>query len=85
MRVKDADDFYKKMEYFDANPDKRIKMIQYLQELLISDAYTGKFMIDLINKSLAESDTDVIISDSDEALFPKKTKKIAVTKKVSLF
>jgi hypothetical protein len=42
-------------------------------------------MIDLINKSLKESDSDIQISDSDEALFPKKIKKIIQQKKVSLF
>jgi hypothetical protein len=85
MRVNNADDFYKKMEYFDANPEKRIKMVKYLQNLLISDAYTGKFMIDLINKSLEESNIEIQISNSEEAIFPKKTKKIIKSKKVALF
>jgi hypothetical protein len=76
MRVKDADDFYKKMEYFDANPEKRIKFIQLLQKELISEACTGKFMIDLINKSLEESNADVILSVKDESLFTKREKVI---------
>lgn len=85
MRVKDADDFYRKMEYFDKYPEKRIKMVKYLQELLISDAYTGKFMIDILNKSLNEENLDMQLSDGEDALFPKKTKKIQVVKNVGLF
>ena len=74
LRVKDAEDFYKKMEYFDANPDKRIKFVQHLQELLISDAYTGKFMLDLINKNLEEVGLDQRLMADGEALYPKKEK-----------
>jgi len=76
LRVKNADDFYKKMEYFDANPDKRIKFVQHLQELLISDAYTGKFMLDLINKSLEEVGMDKMLLADGEALYPKKQKEV---------
>jgi hypothetical protein len=86
MRVKDADDFYKKMEYFDANPDKRIKFIKVLQEQLISDAFSGKFMIDLVNKSLAEVGEEIRLSDNQESLYPKKEMVIVQKpKKVSLF
>ena len=74
MRIKDADDFYKKMEYFDANPEKRIKFVQLLQKELISEACTGKFMIDLINKSLIESDVNVKLSTEDDSLYRKKEK-----------
>tara|TARA_R110001592_G_scaffold120545_3_gene324958 strand:- start:36914 stop:38278 length:1365 start_codon:yes stop_codon:yes gene_type:complete len=85
MRVKDANDFYSKMEYFDKFPDKRIKMVRYLQDILISDAYTGKFMIDLLNRSFGEEGLDMKLSDSDSAFFPKKTKKIQKTKNIGLF
>jgi hypothetical protein len=89
MRVKSADDFYAKMEYFDANPEERVNAVRELQDLLISNAYTGKFMIDLFNKSLAESGLGIKLDDSPAALFGKKTKEIQrpapKPKKVSLF
>jgi hypothetical protein len=86
MRVKDADDFYKKMEYFDANPEKRIKFIKVLQEQLISDAFSGKFMIDLVNNSLAEVGEEIRLSDNQESLYPKKEMVIVQKPKtVSLF
>lgn len=86
MRVTSADDFYKKMEYFDANPEKRIKFIKLLQEELISDAFSGKFMIDLVNKSLTEVGEDLRLSDNEASLYPKKEMVIIQKpKKVSLF
>tara|TARA_Y100000389_G_scaffold96499_1_gene93158 strand:+ start:4059 stop:5420 length:1362 start_codon:yes stop_codon:yes gene_type:complete len=85
LRVTSADDFYKKMEYFDANPDKRIKFVQHLQELLISDAYTGKFMLDLINKNLEEVGIDKKLLAEGDALYPKKEKQIEVKVKPTLF
>lgn len=86
MRVKDADDFYKKMEYFDNNPDKRIKFIKILQNQLISDAFSGKFMIDLINNSLKESNINLSLSEDESSLYPKKEKVIiSKPKKISLF
>jgi len=89
MRVKSADDFYAKMEYFDANPEERVNAVRELQDLLISNAYTGKFMIDLFNKSLSESGLGIKLDDSPTALFGKKTKEIQrpapKPKKVSLF
>ena len=86
MRVKDADDFYKKMEYFDANPEKRIKFIKAMQQQLIGDAFSGKFMIDLINNNLTEVNLDVKLSTDEVSLYPKKEKVIEVKpKKVSLF
>jgi len=69
LRLKNAADFYKKMEYFDANPDKRIQFVRLLQKELISDAYTGKFMIDLINTNLKEANIDMQLEDFGEALF----------------
>jgi hypothetical protein len=85
MRVKDADDFYKKMEYFDQNPEKRIKFIQSLQKELISNAHTGKFMVDLINKSFEESELSMKLSDNEDSLFKVKEKIIKEIKKQGLF
>lgn len=86
MRVKDADDFYKKMEYFDNNPEKRITFIKGMQQQLISDAFSGKFMIDLINKSLKEADIQINLSDDESSLYPKKEKVIVTKpKRTSLF
>ena len=89
MRVKNADDFYTKMEYFDAHPEERTKAVRELQDLLISNAYTGKFMIDLLNSSLSEAGVEIQLSDSPAALFSKKTKEIqqpvSKPKRVTLF
>ena len=76
IRVKNADDFYSKMKYLDDNPESRIKLVKHLQEELISDAYTGKFMVDLINRNLDEVGITSKLADEGEALFPKKDKKL---------
>lgn len=86
MRVKNADDFYEKMEYYDNNPKERIKFVKELQELLISDAFSGKFMIDLINKSLNEANIDLNLSLDESSIYPKRDKKIeSNNKKIQLF
>ena len=69
IRVKDADDFYAKMQYLDENPDKRISLVKELQETLIKDAFTGRFMIDLLNQQLKESNYDFRLDDSAESLY----------------
>ena len=81
IRVKDADDFYKKMEYLDANPNKRIALVKDLQNGLIKEAFTGKFMIDLLNKQLDEYNYDNRLDDSEESLWPLKEKVITVPQK----
>jgi hypothetical protein len=77
------------MEYFDAHPEERTKAVRELQDLLISNAYTGKFMIDLLNSSLSEAGVKIQLSDSPAALFSKKTKEIqqpvSKPKRVTLF
>lgn len=85
MRVKDADDFYKKMDYFDNNPRERIEFVKKMQDELISDAYTGKFMIDLLNKSFSEIELPVALDDSDDALYEKRDKIIKDEQPIALF
>ena len=76
IRVISPDDFYSKMKYLDDNPESRIKLIKHLQEELISDAYTGKFMLDLINENLEEVGIPNRLLADGEALFPKKDKRL---------
>jgi hypothetical protein len=80
IRVKNADDFYKKMEFLDKHPDERIALVRRLQEQLISTAYTGQFMLDLLNDTLKSSDMDFSFDVSEESLYPR-TEKI-ITKAV---
>ena len=83
IRIKNADDFYAKMEYYDAHPDERIALVKKLQKDLISDAYSGKFMIDLFNKHLKRADmSDCLFDDSDVSLFPPTTKVISPKKEI---
>ena len=80
IRVKDANDFYEKMDYLDKNPEKRIKLIEDLQLGLISNAYTGKFMIDLLNKQLELAGIESRLDDSPAALYTKTIKQIETPK-----
>lgn len=72
IRVKSANDFYKKMEYLDKNPSDRISIVKKLQETLCGEAFSGKFMIDLINRKI--SGMNIALSDSADSLFDKKAK-----------
>jgi len=86
LRVTDANDFYSKMEFFDKNPEERIALVKQLQDSLISDAYTGEFMLNIVNKSFDEESIEFELSTSEDALFIKKEKKIVTkTKKIVLF
>lgn len=85
LRIKSADDFYQKMDYFDANPTERIKLVKELQETLISSAHTGKFMIDLLNDSLSDVGTNYKLDDSEESLYTKREKTIINKQKMQLF
>lgn len=85
LRVKDANDFYEKMDYYDNNPNERIKFVKQLQEELISDAYTGEFMINLINHSLEEEEFEFSLDNSEKSLYKKKTKVIKPKVNKSLF
>lgn len=72
LRLKDADDFYKKMTYFDANPKERIDFVSELQTQLISNAYSGKFFIELLNNSLQEHHLDIQLDISNDSLYEKR-------------
>jgi hypothetical protein len=77
IRVKSPEDFYAKMEYLDKNPQDRIAIVANLQKTLCSDAYSGRFMIELLNKHLAEAGLNNIkLSESDNSFFEKRTKTI---------
>lgn len=79
IRVKSPEDFYKKMEYLDANPEKRIKLVKGLQLQLLRGVRKGEFLIDLINTNNLESGIDCAIPyDFNEDV-------IRVAKTTSLF
>lgn len=61
IRVKTPEDFYKKMDYLDANPDKRIKLIKQLQLQLLRGVRKGEFLIDLINTNNVDTGIDCAI------------------------
>ena len=52
LRVKDPADMYKKIEYLDANPEKRIALVKELQVKFLVGVRKGDFFADLINTSL---------------------------------
>lgn len=69
IRVKSPEDFYKKMEYLDANPEKRIKLVKGLQLKLLRGVRKGEFLIDLINTNNQACGIDVQIPyDFDETV-----------------
>ncbi len=76
IRVKNPEDFYAKMDYLDKNPDDRIAIVANLQKTLCGDAYSGRFMIELLNKSLKEANIDISLSEDDSSFFEKRTKQI---------
>ena len=61
IRVSSPEDFYAKMKFLDENPDKRIKLINLLQERLIGNVSDGTFVYDIVNKSLENTNIGVRI------------------------
>lgn len=69
IRVKSPEDFYKKMEYLDANPDKRIQLVKSLQLKLLKGVRKGEFLVNLINENNEKYGVDVNIPyEFDETL-----------------
>jgi len=52
LRVKDPQDMYKKIEYLEANPEKRIALVKELQIKFLLGVRKGDFFANLINESL---------------------------------
>lgn len=50
IRLKDPEDFYKKMQYLDENPEKRIALVKSLQLKLLKGVRKGEFVIEMLNK-----------------------------------
>jgi hypothetical protein len=76
IRVASPEDLNKKMEYLDANPDKRIALVKKLQYDLLKDAKSGKFVFEILNKSFARTGLDIQLSlDIDETIKRKQKSK----------
>ncbi|HPM21245.1 MAG TPA: hypothetical protein PLY35_08345 [Thermotogota bacterium] len=72
IRINSPEDFYNKMEYYDAHEDERIELILELQDLLIKDACTGKFLLDVFNNSLDEVNLNFNFDISENSLYESK-------------
>jgi len=76
IRVKSPQDLYKKMNYLDANPDKRIKLVKGLQYKLLKDAKSGIFVYDILNKSFERAGLDIrLLLEIDETVIRKQKSK----------
>lgn len=74
IRVKDPSDFHKKMKYLDKNPDKRIVLVKKLQENLLKNATSGKFVYEILNKSFERTNLDYKLSMEIDETVIRKTK-----------
>jgi len=59
IRVKSPKDFYDKMDYLDANPNERIKLVKSLQLQFFKDTRNGIFMFKIINDFLTRQNLDM--------------------------
>ncbi|MCK9574632.1 MAG: hypothetical protein WC979_01865 [Candidatus Pacearchaeota archaeon] len=74
IRVKTPEDLYKKMDYLDANPDKRIALVKGLQYNLLKEAKTGTFVYDILNKSFKRTGIDIELSLERDDSVKRKSK-----------
>lgn len=54
IRVSSPENLYAKIEYFENNPDARVKLVRYLQNLWLKPNFDGKFMKDQLNSCFEE-------------------------------
>lgn len=77
IRVKDGADLRKKMDYLDANPDKRIKLVQKLQNHFLKDVKSGMFIYDIFNNAFKRNDMNLELKmEQDETIIRKPKSKI---------
>lgn len=58
IRVHTPEELYQKIEYFEQNPEQRIKLVRYLQNLWLRPCINGDFMKFQINCCFAEQDLE---------------------------
>lgn len=76
IRVKSPEDLYKKMDYLDANPDKRIALIKSLQYKLLKTAKSGKFVFEILNASFKRTNIKLELPiEIDETVIRKTQSK----------
>lgn len=61
LRCKSPEEFYEKMDYFDAHEDERLKFLKETQETFIGDGPNGEFLTKLINKQLTKHNIGITI------------------------
>lgn len=74
IRVKSPEDLYKKMDYLDTNPDKRIQLVKGLQYKLLKDAKSGRFVYDILNKSFERTNINIKLSLEQDTTIKRKQK-----------
>jgi hypothetical protein len=80
IRLKSPEDFYKKMQYLDENPEKRIALVKSLQVKLLKGVRKGEFVIEMLNKHNQANGIEVFIPFGFD-----ETVKRTVKKTVKLF
>lgn len=80
LRVKDPRDMYKKIEYLEANPDKRLALVKELQIKFLLGVRKGDFFAKLVNESLIKHNLPVRL----EANYSDELKRI-IKRTVKLF
>jgi hypothetical protein len=74
IRVSTPRDLYEKMNYLDANPDKRIQLVKGLQYKLLRDAKTGVFVYDILNNSYERVGLQLKLDTTIDTTIKRKTK-----------
>ena len=52
IRVKDPDELFYKIDWFEQNPDKRIELVQFYQETILKPCLDGSYLYPHINRFL---------------------------------
>ena len=52
IRVKDPDDMHRKIEYFEENPESRIKLVRFYQETVLKPCMDGSYFYPHLNRFL---------------------------------
>lgn len=76
VRCKNPEDLYKKIEYLEANPDKRIALVKKMQIELLKNARSGVFLYELLNKSFERTGLPIELSLNKDESILRKTKSI---------
>jgi hypothetical protein len=58
IRVKNPDDMHRKIEYFEQNPEQRIKLVRYYQETILKPCIDGSYFYPHLNRFLEKHNID---------------------------